>query len=79
MYHHRTEGKILSLHHVAGSGLPNLLVTLVLPTELRAIDGSSLANDSFFNLNVFCPSTKQRKAAAGEMKCCISPASGVFL
>ena len=24
------------------------LVTLVLPTELRAIDGSSLANDSFF-------------------------------
>ena len=55
-FYYRIEGNTLSLHHVAGSGLPNFLITLVLPTELRAIDGSSLANDRFFWLSTSWPS-----------------------
>jgi len=55
-FYYRIEGKTLSLHHVVGSGLPNFLVTLVLPVELRALDGSALANDTFVWLSTSWPS-----------------------
>ncbi|MBS3985719.1 MAG: hypothetical protein KGZ66_08985 [Selenomonadales bacterium] len=55
-FYYRIEGKTLSLHHVAGSSLPNFLVTVVLPAELRAVDGSRLQNDNFVWLSTSWPS-----------------------
>jgi len=41
---------------VAGRGLPGFFVTLVLPAELRALDGSRLKEDTFIWLSTTWPS-----------------------
>lgn len=80
-FYYRIQGRTLTISHVdkERGGLPAFFVTLVVPTELRALDGTLLKEDTFVWLSTSRPSPQSLvmiRHAGQENKSLILPVWG---